>query len=52
MTKKNDQLLTIQLYTNNKFARDSAANRPYRLFTFDPMASFPCLSVLARQACA
>ena len=27
-------------------------NRPYRLFTFDPMASFPCLPVLARQACA
>ena len=28
------------------------ANRPYRLFTFDPMASFSCLPVLARQACA
>ena len=27
-------------------------NRPYSLFTFDPMASFPCLPVLARQACA
>ena len=27
-------------------------NRPYRLFTFDPMASFQCLPVLARQACA
>ena len=27
-------------------------NRPYRLFTFHPMASFPCLPVLARQACA
>ena len=28
------------------------SNRPYRLFTFDPMASFPCLPVLARHACA
>ena len=32
--------------------RDNVYNRPYRLFTFDPMASFPYLPVLARQACA
>jgi hypothetical protein len=39
-TRIYEQALQIYLY-----------NRPYRLFTFDTMASFPCLPVLARQAC-
>ena len=34
------------------FCVDLLLNRPYRFFTFDPMASFPCLLVLARQASA
>ena len=41
----------VQLPQNSLFPK-LVSNRPYRLFTFNPMASFPCLPVLARQACA
>ena len=46
------QNLWKTIFQHSHDPNNSRDNRPYRLFTFDPMASFPCLPVLARQACA
>ena len=45
LVPRDEQYIISKIYAKQ-------TNRPYRLFTFEPMASFPCLPVLARQACA